>query len=410
MMGKSGLLAVMGWRNLWRNPRRTGLILVAVGIGVWSTLSFTALLQAWSASSLQTALIDMTGQGQIHARGYLDNPGVAHRMAPPRASLKALLKRPEVQQWASRVRVPAAIQSAYETMPVSLIGIDPAREQGLSFIATAVSAGQPLASADSPGILLGRELARRLRIKVGQRIVLMSQDANGALAERGFRVNGLFSATRQAEKRYVFVGIRQAQSMLDMGQSITGIAFDLHDINHLNSFLGQLRQVVPKLDVQSWESLRPVAKAVSQLSNSFILMWIFIIFVLMALGIVNTLLMSLHERVRELALLQALGLRPKLIFTQVMMESALVVLLGVVLGMVLAAVTVLAFHNGLNLGFLARGSEWLGAGQVLYPRLNISQFLGIGALIWVLGFTASLLPAWRIVHRVPIEAINRSPT
>jgi len=78
--------------------------------------------------------------------------------------------------------------------------------------------------------------------------------------------------------------------------------------------------------------------------------------------------------------------------------------------MVLAAVTVLAFHNGLNLGFLARGSEWLGAGQVLYPRLNISQFLGIGALIWVLGFTASLLPAWRIVHRVPIEAINRSPT
>ncbi len=410
MMGKSGLLAAMGWRNLWRNPRRTGLILVAVGIGVWSTLSFTALLQAWSASSLQTALIDMTGQGQIHARGYLDNPGVAQRMAPPRAKLEALLSRPEVQQWAPRVRVPAAIQSAYETLPVSLTGIDPARELGLSFIATAVSAGQPLAGVDSPGILLGRELARRLRIQVGQRIVLMSQNVGGALAERGFKVSGLFSATHQAEKRYVFVSIRQAQSMLDMGQSITGIAFNLHNINHLNSFLGQLRQAFPKLDIQSWETLRPVAKAMSQLSNSFILMWIFIIFVLMAFGIVNTLLMSLHERVRELALLQALGLRPKLIFIQVMMESALVVLLGVVLGMVLAAVTVLVFHNGLNLGFLARGAEWLGAGQVLYPRLNISQFLGISALIWVLGFTASLLPAWRIVHHVPIEAINRSPT
>jgi len=410
MMARLGLLAAMGWRNLWRNPRRTGLILVAVGIGVWSTLSFTALLQAWSASSLQTALIDMTGQGQIHARGYLDNPGVAQRMAPPRAELKALLNRPEVQQWAPRVRVPAAIQSAYETMPVSLIGIDPAREQGLSFIATAVSAGQALAGVDAPGILLGRELARRLRIKVGQRIVLMSQDVSGALAERGFKVSGLFSGTQQAEKRYVFVSIQQAQSMLDMGQSITGIAFNLHDINHLHSFLGQVRQAFPKLDVQSWETLRPVAKAMSQLSNSFILMWIFIIFILMAFGIVNTLLMSLHERVRELALLQALGLRPKLIFTQVMMESALVVLLGVVLGMVLAAVTVLIFHNGLNLGFLARGAEWLGAGQVLYPRLNISQFLGIGALIWVLGFTASLLPAWRIVHHVPIEAINRSPT
>ena len=136
-MERARLLLSLAWRNLWRNPRRTGLMLVAVGVGVWSMLTCTAALQAWNESSLSAALKDMTGQGQIHAKGYLDNPGVARRMARPSGKLLALLNGPAIKQWASRVRVPAAIQSEYETWPVSMIGIDPAQEQGLWFIDTA---------------------------------------------------------------------------------------------------------------------------------------------------------------------------------------------------------------------------------------------------------------------------------
>lgn len=410
MIERTKLLTALAWRNLWRNPRRTGLVLLAVAIGMWSILSFTALLQAWSASSLESSLKDLTGQGQIHAHGYLDEPGVVHRMAPPAAPVRALLDGAEVARWAPRVKVPAAIQSAYETMPVDLVGIDPAREAGLSFIATAVSAGHALDGADASGILLGRKLARRLHAKLGQRVVLMSQDANGALAERGFRVVGLYDAAPQIEDRDVFVGLDQAQTMLGIGEDITGVAFDLHAMQRLPDFLTRLRAAAPTLDIQSWQTLRPMTKAMNDLSDGFVAVWIAIMFVLMAFGIVNTLLMSLHERVRELALFQALGLRPRLVFAQVTLESALVIGLGVAAGTLLAIGTVLVFHRGLDLGFLARGAQWLGAGRVLYPHVDISQFAGIGALIWVLGFAAGLLPTWRIVRQVPIEAINRSPT
>ncbi len=406
-MARLSLISSLAWRNLWRNPRRTGLLLVAVGIGVWSMLAFTALLHAWNASSLEVALKDLTGQGQIHARGYRDDPGVAHRMAPPPARLLSLLDGPEVRQWAPRVRVPAAIQSAYKTWPISLVGIDPARERGLSFIATAVHQGQSLTSPDADGIVLGRKLAKRLHTNIGKRIVLMSQDSGGGLAERGFRVIGLFSASSEIEERYAFVSINQARTMLGLGQDITGITFDLHDRHGLHGFIGRLRQAAPGMDIQPWQTLRPMTKAMNQLMSSFTWVWLVIIFVLMSFGIVNTLLMSLHERLRELALLQALGLRPRLIFAQVTLESALIMLLGVFIGMLLAAATILAFHDGLDLGFLARGAEWLGAGRVLYPQFDPVDFATTGALVWVLGIATGLWPIWRMVRRVPIEAINR---
>jgi len=406
-MEKLHLLFSLAWRNLWRNPRRTALVLVAVGVGVWSMLSFTALMQAWNASTLDASLMDMTGQGQIHARGYLDDPGVDRSLPPTSTKLHALLDGAEVRRWAPRVRVPAAIQSEYQTWPVTL---DPVRERGLSFIAAAVKKGRSLAGADDQGILLGRELSRRLHTAVGKRVVLMSQDASGALAERGFKVIGLFSAAPQAEKTYAFVAIDRARAMLCMGQESSEIAFDLQRMDELSPFVSRLRAAAPDLDVQSWQTLRPMVKAMSGLSDGFIKIWIAVMFVLMAFGIVNTLQMSLHERVRELALLQALGLRPRLIFAQVTLEAALVVGLGVAAGAALSVATVLAFHGGLDLGFLARGAEWFGAGRVLYPRLVPAQFVDIGLLVWVLGIVAGLRPTWRMVRSVPIEAINRDPT
>ena len=410
MMERLRLVCALAWRNLWRNPRRTGLVLIAVAFGMWSMLSFTALLQAWSSSSLDSALMDLTGQGQIHATGYLDDPGPAHRMPPPDGELRAALDSSVVKQWAPRIEVPMAIQSAYETRPVSLIGIDPTREHGLSFIATAIREGRGLSDRDAPGVVLGRQLAQRLHIRVGQRIVLMGQGADGSLAERGMRVLGFYAAAPQVEKRDVFVSLGQAQSMLGMGGDVTGVAFDLVQIHELDGFLRHLRKIAPNLDVRSWDVLRPMTKAMTQLSDGFIQVWIMIMFVLMAFGIINTLLMSLHERIRELALFEALGLRPQLVFAQVGVESALLILLGVMAGTALACGTVLAFHGGLDLGFLARGAEWFGAGRVLYPQVNLPQYLSIGALVWVLGFVAGLIPTWRMVRRVPIDAINRSQT
>lgn len=402
------LLLELAWRNLWRNWRRTLILLLAVGIGVWSLTGTAALMQAWSASSLNAGLRNMTGQGQIHAPGYRDDPGIAHRMSMPSARLRRLLDEPAVAHWAQRLSVPAVIQSEYETYPVTLTGIVPAHEHGLSFIADTIAEGRYLQRADDGGLLLGRKLAKRLHTGLGHRVVLMSQSANGTLAERGFTVVGIFSSNPDNETDLAFTGLATAQKMLGAPDDITGISFDLHDIVNLSQFISSLRAAAPQLDVQPWNRLLPLVSAMTQLSNSFVWVWLAIMFTLLAFGIVNTLLMSLFERTRELGLLQALGLKPRLIFLEVMLETVLLVGLGVLAGLFGGAATIYAFRNGLDLGFLAAGAQWLGAGQVLYPRFSPGEFFGTGLLIWVLGVGASLWPAWRIVRKTPIAALNRA--
>lgn len=409
MMNTLALLFQLSWRNLWRNWHRTSIMLLAMAVGVWSLISTASVMHAWSASSLDSGLRNMTGQGQLHAPGYRDDPGVARRMMLPTGPLRQLLDAPGVAHWAPRVRVPAVIQSEYETYPVTLNGIEPEREHGLSFIADTIAYGSYLKNDNDNGLLLGRKLAARLHTALGRRVVVMSQAADGSLAERGFTVVGIFSSNPDNEQNQVFTGLAASQAMLGLSaKAITGVSFDLKDVDQLKHFVADLHAAAPRLDIQPWTTLVPMVSALNVIIDGFIWVWLAIMFVLLAFGIVNTLLMSLFERTRELGLLQALGLTPRLILMQVMLETALLVGLGVVLGLIAGALTILAYHDGLDLGFLAVGAQWLGAGRVFYLRMAPGEFFGTGVLIWVLGVGASLWPAWRAVRRTPIAAINRT--
>lgn len=406
------LMMQLAWRNLWRNWRRTAILLLAVGIGVWSLIVINALMQAWSASSLEVGLKNMTGQGQIHAPRYRDDPNVAHRMPMPAGELLKQLDSATVAHWAPRISVPAVIQSEYETYPVTLEGVAPMREKGLSFISDAMEKGHYLRDPSDAGLLLGRKLAVRLHTKIGRRVVIMSQSRDGTLAERGFKIVGVFASDPGNETNFVFTGLGTVQQMLGLPDGvkgeITGISFDLYEIKELPVFIHDLRLAAPHLDIQPWMTLLPIVQAMTQLSDSFIWVWLAIMFALLAFGIVNTLLMSLFERTRELGLLQALGLKPRLIFLQVMLEMMMLIGVGVVFGLLTGAGTIFIFHDGLDLGFMASGSQWLGAGRVLYPHLQFNVFFATGLMIWVLGVVATIWPAWRTIRKTPIDAISRT--
>ena len=172
--------------------------------------------------------------------------------------------------------------------------------------------------------------------------------------------------------------------------------------------VGELRSAAPGLDVQSWQTLAPLAYAVSTFFDEFVMMWLWMMFALMAIGIVNTQLMAVFERLREFALLRALGMRPRLVLEEVALESALLIGIGVALGIGLAVATTLAFSGGLNLGFLGRGAEALGAGRILYPRVDPAHFALYSAIVWAAGIAAALWPAWRASRVSPVEAMIRA--
>ena len=402
------LLIILAWRNLWRHKRRTLVMLFALLLGVWSMIAMAALVRGSMEQHIRKEILNLTGHVQIHAPAYRDDPAVEHRFALP-ASLTAALSQAPITAASARVRLPAVISSEYESAGVMLVGVDPLRERGLSFLDTAVKQGRDLASASDPGLVLGRKLAERLETSLGRRVVLMSQDASNQIGDRGFRVIGIFDADPQVmETGYVFIGLDIAQQMLGMGHEVSEVAVMTDDRNHLDALVERLRAAAPGLDVAPWTVVQPLLVLMEKVNNVVLLVWFAVVFAAMAFGLINTLLMAVFERTREFGLFQALGMPPRFILGQVLVESLILLALALVLGNVAAWASVVSLKGGIDLSMFAEGLQLVGISPVIFPTLASGDVLVANVVVVVLGVLASLYPAWRASRYVPVEALTRT--
>lgn len=403
------LLTRLAWRNLWRQRRRTTIMLAAVALGVWSMVTLAALYRGLMEQQVRSAILSLTGHIQIHDSRFLDDPTVEHSMPAPNSVLQAALDRPDIAAWAPRIRVPAVVSSERESAGVVLVGIDPAAERGLSFIPNSVTSGRYLAGADDQGLLLGRELAERLETGVGKRVVVMSQDADNQIADRGFRVVGIFDAEGgNDETAYVFTGLHVAQEMLKLGTKISEIGVMTRNRNDVAAPLVRLRAAASGLDVEPWTAVQPLLVLTVRISNILMYIWFGIVFLAMSFGLVNTLLMAVFERTREIGLVQALGMKPGFILIQVLAESIMLLVVGLVSGNLVAWASIAWLHNGIDLSRFAKGMEMVGYGTHLYPYVAAEDVVVANLLVIVLGIVASLYPAYRASRYVPVEAITRT--
>jgi ABC-type lipoprotein release transport system permease subunit len=400
------LLLPIAWRNLWRNPRRTLITLVVVAVGVWSILAFDVMLKAFGDSSREATLRLLTGEGQIHAAGYMDDPSVTHRMASPQGALKSALDSPAVGGWAPRVRIPAVIQSEYRTRAITFLGVSPRAERKVSDLPGQISAGRYLADGDDAGLVIGQDLAAKLKTRLGKRVIVMAQGADGRLTETGYVIVGLFDTQQAAEDEFVFTGLARAQARLGVGADVSEIAFDAGAKTPLADAVGRLRRAAPGLDIKPWTELSPLAYAIETFSQAYTGIWLLIMFVLMAIGIVNTQLMAVFERTREFGLLQALGMRPRQIVLLVSLEAAFLIGLGVLAGAALMVATVAPFiGRGVDLSGLAAGIEMVGAGSTIYPKIEPAEAVKFCLIVWVLGVLAALWPARTASKAAPVTAM-----
>jgi ABC-type lipoprotein release transport system permease subunit len=404
------MLITVAWRNLWRNHRRSLIMLAAIAVGLWGMIWMTALMRGMVDQMIDDAIRTLSGHIQIHAHGYLDDPSIEHRLADAsdNPALETLLHSPQVTAWSQRIRVPAVIRSERDVYGVTLVGIDPQREQGLSFIADSVVAGDYLQSVHDQHVLLGRKLAEQLETKLGRRIVLMSQDPDNNIAERGFRIGGIYDTELQStETTYVFAGIETVRSLLKMGSGVSEISILGHDYRHVDALAARVRAVAGNVQTSTWLQLDPYMASMLDVMDGFILVWFGIIFLALSFGLVNTLLMAVFERTREIGLLQALGMPPVNILYMVLIESLIMLLIGLLAGNLLSWLTILPIRDGIDISAVAQGLEWAGMSSILLPAVKTADVLLANAVVLVLGVAASLFPAWRASRKVPVEAITR---
>ena len=399
----------LAWRNIWRNTRRTGVILTAVVIGVWSMIFLGALMRGMTDGMVSNAIATLTGHVQIHQAGYRRDPSVEHRIGDVAAVARALeTVLPAGAHTARRVRVAAVANNARHSTGVTLVGIEPQAEAKVSFIGRAVKEGRYLRPDESNGILVGRALAERFGTGIGHKLILMSQDRHQEIASRAFRIRGIYRAEMEAtEKQFVFVPLDTARKMLDIGADLSEIAVVLPDAAQAGPVAAALSQRLPAgTEAAGWHELLPLVEAYIRLMDGFIGIWFLVVFVAMGFGIVNTTLMAVFERMREFGLLKALGQRPGGIVRGVLTESFLLLLCGMAAGnlLALASIRVLA-GRGLDLSVLAAGAEYAGLPRVIYPVVTAGDVVIANAVVLILGLLVSLYPAVKAARFSPVQAM-----
>ena len=403
------VLSRLAWRYLWRNHRRTIIMLSAISVGAWAMMFMMALTRGMVDQMIADGISVIPGHVQIHDPAYLDDPSITNRLPYNDAELAEKFDGAGFVAWASRVRVPAVITSERESRGVTLLGIDPEAERSFSFVDYDAVDGRFLEGVDDSGIVIGAKLANTLETRVGKRVVLMTQDPDNEIADRGFRVVGLFHANIESyEDSFVFVGRQTAQKLLGIGDTTTEAVFVGNDYRNVDPIYEKVAAAVDDaVRVSPWTEVDKYLGTMLRTMDGFMLIWVVVIFLALSFGLVNTLVMAVFERVREIGLMLALGMKPAMILGQIIIESMMLLGIGLAIGDVLTYVTIKPLESGIDISIVAQGMEMFGASSMLYPALYLKDVILANVVVLILGFLASLSPAWRASRYEPVEAITK---
>jgi ABC-type lipoprotein release transport system permease subunit len=400
------LLAALSVRNLFRHKRSNLMLLIAITVAVAGVVVTNGLIRGMQIDMREAAVANLTGHIKVLAPGYLDDPNIekSFELAP---GWQPDVPAAELEGWAARIRIPAVIMSERETRGVQFVGVDPAQEN-ISFLGDVTIIGEGLENGEDRRVLIGAELAKQLETEVGRRLVLITQGLDGRNREAGFRIAGLYDAEGTSlEKQFVFTGVAALQKMVE-APVVTEVSIKLADELKEGEVKDSLTGFFSALDVMDWQELEPQAAAMFLYVDSAILIWFMVIMGALIFGLVNTLITAVMERIKEFGMLRAVGMKSSAVIIQVVLESTLIMLVGVAAGVLVGWLLATQWlGDGIDLSQWAQGVEMAGMRSVLTPYVLMEDIVLVTALSLFFGVLAALYPAWRAVKIKPLEALRR---
>jgi len=411
----------LGWRNLWLHPLRTGLTVAALALGIAALTFLSAMNDGWLQQIRTNFALTMTGHLQIHASGFQQTLKLARHIKDPAQVMQALDGLAGIHSVTSRLRVSGLASVAGANAGALVYGVEADKERHLSRLAGFVTQGRWLLDSDDRAVVLGDGLADRLQVALGDKVVLMAALDNGDIASEVFRVRGLLhSGVLDIDDLAAVVPLGRAQQWLDMGQGVTDIVVRADDFEQVTGLVDQLRQRLHAGDgsqsaaadssgyeVMSWSEIDPMAEQWSAFADAYT--WIVLaVVILVVLGeVLNTMLMSMHERSREFGLMGALGVRDSQMFFMVIWETVILVSVGSVLGFMTGGWAVWHFGKvGIDLSQFAVAFSFMYMSPVIHPLLAFDSLLGILGAAILGAVVAGLFPAWKAARLDPAAAMR----
>ena len=390
---------------MWRQRRRNTILLLAIAVAVGGVIILNSLIRGMQIQMVETVVDNLTGHIKIHAPGYRDDPSIENGFSVDMQHIENSLSNLPIKGWATRLNTNAVVMSERETRGAQLVGVDPTQEQ-ISFLSYVQMEGQRLADADDATLVMGRALVEELRTKLGRRVVITTLNAEGLAQEIGFRIIGIFEADSESlEKGFMFTGRRALQEMLGTNE-VTEISVRFAGRNSDQDYFGHVESAFEPLAVMNWQEVNPMVAFMYQTVDIVIVVWLGIVLGALVFGLVNTLITAVLERTQEFGLFRAVGMRAKIIVSQVVTESLLLMVAGIALGLVVSFAFLLWLGNGIDLSSFAEGTELMSMSPTIKP-IALPRDVAIVVIVSImLAFVASFYPAQRAARMNPLEAMR----
>lgn len=408
-------LTMMAWRNLWRRKRRTLITAGSVGFGFLLAYTFTAMGDYIYTNMIDTSAKMGYGHVTVQPPGYNESPSLDKRLPDAAAIRERAIKLPDVSEAIVRITGQAMFATASKSIGGIFIGIDPSHESAEwnVFIGSMVE-GKLFDGTTGNGIVVGKKMAEKLNLKLGKKVIYTTTDVSGEIVSQMARVKGVFATgVAEVDGGVALLPIDSVRAILGYsGSEATMVAIFITDQRRADDVRTAVREVTDAATAQTliWSETQPDMAGYVTLDKGFNYLFQFLVGLMIAAGILNTMLMSVLERTREFGIMMAIGLAPGKLFRLVIIESVCIGFIGLLIG---AAVTVPVHYYlggvGIDIGtYIDEGADI--SGVLLDPLLKTRFYWESGAVIlavmFALTISAGLYPAYRAGREPPVESLK----
>ena len=405
------LLFRLAWRNLWRNRRRTLITITAVVFATWFVIAMRGIQLGTYEHNITFSLNLFSGYLQLQHPGYLENPSLQKSFRFDGGMRELLDRDTRVKGYAPRVYAEGLLSFGDNSHGTAIFGIDPSVERRVTRLVRQLDEGRMLASTTSAEIVVGKTMLKNLRAKVGDEVVILSQGYDGSLGNAKFRIVGTVkTGLADFDRSAVFMGIEALQELLRMQGRVNVVAVALHDLHDVGNVTEELNASLDTAAVRAlpWEEVMPDLKQGIDLDNYSGILYLGILLVIVAFGILNTVLMSVTERFREFGILLAVGTPQRMLVRLVLIETIFITMIGIVIGNLLGLAVNWYFSVEpiVFTGEFAQMYEEYGFLPVMRSVVQASSFINSSVSVLLISLVSALYPLRRVAKLEALKGIR----
>ena len=405
------ILIRLSWKNVWRNKLRSGTILGSIATGLFAGTFMSALIAGWVINSAEADILSQLSHIQIHSPGFTDDNDINAWFIQSEVE-EAILQTPEITNFSFRLNINGMLSSAANAIGVSIRAVDVEAEKSTSnlYIFIPDSCGSFLADEKMP-ILISKKMAEKLKVRLKSKVILTFQDVTGEIQNLAFRVSGIFKTSNSAfDEGTVYMQINDIFNSTGLPEGARHEAGIM--VNKLETAPvaeKKLKALLPGMDIQRWDEIQPEIGLMYSWIDMYTTIILVIFLFALSFGIINTMLMAVLERTRELGMLSAIGMSKKRIFNMIMLETIFLTFVGSIVGIVIGIIVIgWSSQSGINLTFLGADLfDDYGFVAIVYPAMNLKMFMQIVLLVILTGILSSIYPARKALKLNSIEAIRQ---